>query len=157
MAAHGIEALDERLVALDGIPVLGIGWRGARLGAGPLARQRLTQARVPALVLAHSPDHVLGLPAERVLLALCGHTHGGQVRLPFVGAPWVPVRSPLPRVAGAMRVGGVPLYVSRGVGATVPVRLAAVPEAILLEITPGGSTPIEAMTLVEIRSRPPRR
>jgi len=94
----------------------------------------LTPLDRPALVLAHSPDHVRGLPPARVLLALCGHTHGGQVRLPLIGAPWIPVQAPLPRYAGAMSLDGVPTYVSRGIGATIPVRLGAVPEATLIEI-----------------------
>lgn len=156
MAAHGVERIDDRLVEVDGLPLLGIGWRGWRVGAGRAAAQRLAPADGPALVLAHSPDHVRGLPADRVLLALCGHTHGGQVRLPVVGAPWIPVRAPLPRVAGAMRLGGVPTYVSRGIGATLPVRLGAVPEAILLEVTPGDGASIPDAKLVEIRTRSTR-
>ena len=153
MAAHGIQRIDERLVELDGVPVLGIGWRGGRIGAGREAVCLLETEARPVLVLAHSSDHVIGLPAERVLLATCGHTHGGQVRLPLIGAPWIPVRSRLPRVAGAMRIGGVPVYVSRGIGATIPLRLGAVPEAILLEITADGGSTVDATKVVEIRSR----
>jgi hypothetical protein len=138
MEAHGIERIDERVVELDGLAVMGIGWRGGRIGAGPVAARRLADAAGPAIVLAHSPDHVVGLPSDRVLLALCGHTHGGQVRLPLIGAPWVPVRSRLPRLAGLMPLGGVRVYVSRGIGATMPVRMGAVPEATLIEIAPRG-------------------
>lgn len=152
LAAHGIERIDDRLVEVDGVPVLGVGWRGRRIGAGPLAARRLAEARGPAVVLAHSPDHVVGLPSARALIALCGHTHGGQMRLPLVGAPWVPVRSALPRVAGAMTLAGIPVYVGRGMGATVPVRLGAVPEAILLELTPDDRVSIEATKVVAIRS-----
>ncbi len=135
MEAHGIERIDERAIDLDGLPVLGIGWRGARIGAGPADIERVARAG-RALVLAHSPDHVVGLPPERVILAMCGHTHGGQVRLPLVGAPWVPVRSRLPRLSGRMRIAGVATYVSRGIGATIPVRLGSVPEATLVEVVP---------------------
>ncbi len=159
MGRHGIERIDGRLVVLDGVPVLGIGWRGWRAGAGRDAAERLAAASRSAIVLAHSPDHVRGLPSESVLLALCGHTHGGQVRVPVIGAPWVPVRAPLPRVAGAMTIGGAPAYVSRGIGATIPVRLGAVPEAVLLEIGPGDPVSIEATKVVEIgpRRRPQER
>lgn len=151
MAAHGIERIDGRLVELDGVPVLGVGWRGYRVGPGREAQRPLAGAARPAVVLAHSPDHVRRLPPDRVLVAMCGHTHGGQVRLPLMGAPWIPVRAPLPRVAGLMRLDGVATYVSRGVGATVPVRLGAVPEAMLLEIGPGGPGDIDATKVVEIR------
>jgi hypothetical protein len=135
LAAHGIEPVDDRIVDVDGLPLLGIGWRGRR-SAGPEVSRDL-EAAGRALVLAHSPDQIVGLPPAHVIIALCGHTHGGQVRLPLIGAPWVPVRSALPRLAGRMRIAGVPTYVSRGIGATIPVRLGAVPEAILLELVPG--------------------
>jgi uncharacterized protein len=157
MAAHGIERIDDRIVDVDGVPLLGVGWRGRRIGAGPVAARRLADARGPAIVLAHSPDHVVGLPRARVLIAMCGHTHGGQVRLPFIGAPWVPVRSRLPRVAGAMTLGGIQAYVGRGIGASVPLRLGSVPEAILLELTPADRVSIAATKVVEIRTRAWRR
>lgn len=152
LGACGIERADDRLVDLDGTSLLGVGWRGWRRGPGPLAARRLEDAAAPALVLAHSPDHVVGLPPERVLLALCGHTHGGQVRLPVVGAPWTPVRSRLPRVAGAMSLGGIPTYVSRGIGATIPIRLGSVPEAILLETRSDDRVPIDATRVVSVRT-----
>ena len=153
MARHGIERIDERLVELDGIPVMGIGWRGWRPGAGREAARLLATSPRPAIVLAHSPDHVRGLPSGRALLALCGHTHGGQVRVPGIGAPWIPVRVPLPRVAGAMHVDGIPSYVCRGIGAAIPLRLGAVPEAALIELSWGDPVSIEATKVVEIRTR----
>lgn len=153
MKRHGIERIDGRTVELDGVPVLGIGWQGWHPGAGREAMDLLARVDRRAIVLAHSPDHVRGLSAGRVLLALCGHTHGGQVRLPLIGAPWIPVRAPIPRVAGAMDLDGIPAYVSRGIGATIPLRLGSVPEAILLEIGPSGSVSIEATKVVEIRPR----
>ncbi|MDE3112522.1 MAG: metallophosphoesterase [Chloroflexota bacterium] len=159
MAAHGIARIDDRMVDLDGLPLLGVGWRGWRLGPGPLAPRRLAEAAGPALVLAHSPDHVVGLPPQRVLLALCGHTHGGQVRLPGVGAPWMPVRSRLPRVAGAMTIAGVPTYVGRGIGATIPIRLGSVPEAILVDVRADerDRVPIDTTSLVTLRTARQRR
>ncbi len=156
-AAHGIDRIDDRMVELDGLPLLGVGWRGRRTGPGPLAPRRLAEAGGASIVLAHSPDHIAGLPPDRVLLAICGHTHGGQVRLPVIGAPWVPVRSRLPRLAGAMTIAGVPTYVSRGIGATIPVRLGAVPEAILVDVAPDDRDAIETTKIVAIRSARYRR
>jgi hypothetical protein len=136
MRRHGIDRIDDRCVDADGIPVIGVGWRGRHVGAGRAALDLLASAPRRAVVIAHSPDHVRGLPADRVLVALCGHTHGGQVRLPLIGAPWIPVDVPLPRDAGLMQLDGVTAYVSRGIGATVPVRFGARPEAVFLEIAP---------------------
>ncbi len=157
MAEHDIRRADDRVVEVDGIPLLGIGWRGWRMGPGPLAPRRLADVARPGLVLAHSPDHIAGLAPERVLLALCGHTHGGQVRLPLVGAPWTPVRSRLPRLAGAMSIAGVATYVGRGIGATVPVRLGSVPEAILLDLRADDPVSIDATSVVTVRSARYRR
>lgn len=153
MRAHGIERIDERAIAIGDVSIVGIGWR-RRLGASAAHVALLDRLDPPgpAIVLAHSPDHITGLEPARVLVALCGHTHGGQVRLPVIGAPWIPVRSRLPAHAGAMRVAGLPTYVSRGIGATVPVRLGAVPEATLIEVGPVAlAAPPDALTTRIIR------
>lgn len=82
------------------------------------------------LLLAHCPAQrdLLGAAARsRFDMILSGHTHGGQVR-PFGWAPFRP-RGSGRYLAGWYRTGGVPLYVSRGVGTSVlPVRLGARPE-----------------------------
>jgi hypothetical protein len=66
---------------------------------------------------------------------LSGHTHGGQVRIPFLGAPILPVRNRR-YAAGAVRLGGGrTLYVSRGVGHVLQVRYNCRPEATLFRMT----------------------
>jgi predicted MPP superfamily phosphohydrolase len=92
------------------------------------------------LLVAHYPDSALYLPSDsRVDLSIAGHTHGGQVRLPFFGPPIT-----LSRVARAVAGGGLHelqgnlLYVSRGVGcerASAPrVRINCPPEVSLLTL-----------------------
>lgn len=83
------------------------------------------------VLLAHEPDYADKVAADgRVALQLSGHTHGGQVRVPFVGA----VRSKLPRLAkryvmGRYQIGDLQLYVNRGLGlASLPVRFNCRPE-----------------------------
>ena len=44
------------------------------------------------LLLTHNPDYVELIRDPRVDLVLCGHTHGGQIVLPWVGAPGIPSR-----------------------------------------------------------------
>jgi uncharacterized protein len=69
------------------------------------------------IVIGHQPDYVIPLHEwTRVDLALAGHTHGGQVALPFFGPPYT--SSPLPRkYAGDLHdYQGTLLHVSRGVG-----------------------------------------
>ncbi|MGB7266218.1 MAG: metallophosphoesterase [Terracidiphilus sp.] len=89
----------------------------------------------PIILLCHAPDYVdklLTLPAGKaVSLVLAGHSHGGQIRLPFIGPLILP---PLGRkyVEGSFRFGSTQLYVNRGLGAVgVPFRLDCPPEITL--------------------------
>ncbi len=69
------------------------------------------------IALFHSPDF-FGEAAARCDLSLAGHTHGGQVQLPFYGAVWLPPHSGI-YVEGWFEQGGSRLYVSRGIGTSV--------------------------------------
>lgn len=82
---------------------------------------------VATLGLVHSPVLFEDL-AARMSFVLAGHTHGGQVRVPLLGAPWLPPGSGR-FVAGAYEADGSWLYVSRGIGTSLlPVRFACRPE-----------------------------
>ena len=87
------------------------------------------------VLLAHEPDYANEVAAdERVSLQLSGHSHGGQVRLPFIGAPFLPYLG-RKYSAGLYRVGGMWLYVNRGVGLISPaVRFNCRPEVTLLRL-----------------------
>ncbi len=92
------------------------------------------------LLLCHTPDGLAEIWGERADLALCGHTHGGQIRLPLIGpifhntgrihgivSGWYEGNSLTRRAYGAFRVKRV--YVSRGLGTTrFPGRLLCRPE-----------------------------
>jgi uncharacterized protein len=71
-------------------------------------------------------------------LVLAGHTHGGQVRLPGVGALVTNCDLPRDRVRGLSRWGSSWLHVSAGLGTSkyAPFRFACRPEASLLEVVP---------------------
>lgn len=88
------------------------------------------------LLLSHNPDVLPDLPRP-VGLTLCGHTHGGQVRLPVVGAFMVPSRYGQRYAMGWVRgAHGSPAYVSRGLGTSgVPFRNLCTPEITLLTLT----------------------
>ncbi len=89
----------------------------------------------PRLLLAHTPDVVRALGDERFDLILCGHTHGGQIRL-AEGIVWhTNTREKLPRNAGLMRLGPHLVYCSAGVGVSVlPIRLNCPPEVGWIEL-----------------------
>jgi predicted MPP superfamily phosphohydrolase len=97
----------------------------------------------PRLVLAHQPD-TAELPALRAAsaprmdLMLSGHTHGGQVRIPFIGTPIVPSRYGQKYAGGLVQGPRCPVLVSRGVGMSLlPVRLGVPPEIGLITLRRG--------------------
>lgn len=98
---------------------------------------RLAVAGVPdegfRLLLAHEPDIADALDA-RVDLQLSGHTHGGQVVLPWLGAPLLP-RLGLVYTSGLYRLPTHALYVGRGVGGVPPyIRFNCPPEVTVLTL-----------------------
>jgi predicted MPP superfamily phosphohydrolase len=92
----------------------------------------------PVILFAHEPDfadHVAHYGGVDLMLA--GHTHGGQVRLPFIPPLALP---PLGKkyVQGLFRVGNTQLYVNRGVGTVgAPFRFLCTPEITIHTLTPG--------------------
>jgi predicted MPP superfamily phosphohydrolase len=95
---------------------------------------------VPAILLAHSPDVVADWDVSRFALVLAGHTHGGQIRLPFIGALETQTRVP-GYVDGLYALPwGNWLHVSGGVGTSeIHLRFLAPPGAAVLSF-PGGNT-----------------
>lgn len=88
------------------------------------------------IFLAHSPEILNRLP-KGVELVLSGHTHGGQVRLPFIGAPWARGMAG-GYVSGLYRREGTVLYVTNGVGMTVvPARFLCPPEVAYITLRRG--------------------
>ena len=84
----------------------------------------------PTILLSHNPDGVLALtPDVRADVVLSGHTHGGQVVLPFIGAPITHSRVCRRRSAsGWVPNAHAPLYVSRGIAGQIPLRFNCPPE-----------------------------
>jgi hypothetical protein len=91
---------------------------------------------VPRILLTHNPDAVLvpgAAPAPALVLA--GHTHGGQIVLPFYGAPIQFARVTSRRAAhGWIPNAYAPLFVSAGVGSQIPIRFGSTPDALLVRL-----------------------
>lgn len=90
------------------------------------------------ILLAHEPDFAdVASKDARLVLQMSGHSHGGQVRLPMLGAvhlPHLARRYP----AGLYQVGAMHLYVNRGIGVVAPaVRINCRPEVTLIELASG--------------------
>jgi predicted MPP superfamily phosphohydrolase len=115
--------------------------RGAALGlagirfwtreAGEIAAV-IGGARDPVLLLAHDPRRIYEAAALGVPAVLSGHTHGGQIVLPLVGA--LAARK-FPIAKGQLRRENTELYVSPGVGTVaLPIRISCPPEVALVTL-----------------------
>lgn len=101
-------------------------------------------ADTPRVLLAHVPDtleldSVRSPGGPRIDLALCGHTHGGQIRVPFLGTPVVPSDYGQKYAGGLIPAdtcaAACPVIVSRGIGTSIlPVRIGVPPEVVVVEL-----------------------
>lgn len=95
------------------------------------------------VLLYHSPDLVAYLDNQPIDLFLSGHTHGGQIALPFYGALATMTQQGKSYEAGLYTVGTVKLYVNRGIGMGgigPRMRFFARPEITLFEIYPAAAS-----------------
>lgn len=99
-----------------------------------------TDRGAPRVLLAHAPLPFLKAAQAGVDLLLAGHTHGGQVRLPLLGAAYVPSMGYFPRYDyGLYRAGDTTMIVNGGLGESwVPVRFNIRPEVVLATLVPRG-------------------
>ncbi|MBN1465619.1 metallophosphoesterase [candidate division KSB1 bacterium] len=100
----------------------------------------LTQA-IPdsdfAILLAHSPDMVLWADRARIDLQLSGHTHGGQVQLPFWGAVFSSIKLGRRYTQGLFQFDHTLLYINRGIGTVLlPIRFFCRPEITVIDLKP---------------------
>jgi predicted MPP superfamily phosphohydrolase len=95
----------------------------------------------PIILLSHVPDVLPKAADEQIDLILAGHTHGGQVVLPLIGAPHAPVRLGGAFISGSRRINHSRVHTSRGVGTSVlPVRFRCPPEIGLFTLRAAGRT-----------------
>lgn len=89
------------------------------------------------IVLAHNPDTADTHYSSRIDLMVSGHTHGGQVSIPFVGPPVLPVQNKNYSSGLKRSPRGCKVFISKGIGwAIYPVRFNCFPEIAFLELVP---------------------
>ncbi len=99
----------------------------------PLKRSHVP-ADAPLIFITHGPDVFPDIPPQAAL-TLAGHTHGGQVRLPLIGAPVVPSHFGQRYAAGHVIENGRHLFVTTGIGTSIlPLRLGIPPEIVVLTL-----------------------
>ena len=137
LQSRGITVLENRSIPIEqaGKRFWLAGVKDALVGKPDLtsALSKIPAAE-PVVLLAHEPDYADEAAKHAVDLQLSGHSHGGQIRLPVVGAPFLPdMARKYPW--GLYRIRGTTLYTNSGLGTIrVPVRLNAPPEVTLFTL-----------------------
>jgi len=131
LMAVGVTPVEYRHVLLDRFTLVGLGDHFAhRDGIQPVLA---APADKPRIVLMHNPDSAMALPPGSAVLALAGHTHGGQIRIPPLYRYAIPCVYPFDR--GLHTFGPVPIFVTSGLGQTgLPMRFLNPPVIDVLEI-----------------------
>jgi uncharacterized protein len=128
---------EARRVQRAGLPLYVVGIDDVRFHRADLSRAlRSVPSGAPKIVLVHEPDFADYAHAENVLLQLSGHSHGGQIRLPRIGALLLPSWGRKYPMGLRRTRRGVWVYTTRGIGVAMPpVRLNCPPEVTLLTLT----------------------
>jgi len=129
MLGNGIETFDVR-----GEPLVVVG------NEAPWFRPAPELADIPLdafrLCLSHTPDQFSWAQRNNIDLMLCGHVHGGQIRLPGVGPLFVPSRYSRRYDCGQFAAGPTVMSVSRGLAGREPLRFNCRPEVTRLILRP---------------------
>lgn len=138
LESNGVRLVEDTAVNLStaagSIWLAGISdkWTGRHDIAAAVAAVR--DDELPVILMTHNPDVFPEIP-DRVSLTLAGHTHGGQVRLPFIGAPIIPSEFGPRFAAGHIIEGGRHMFVATGIGTSIlPVRFRVPPAISVLTI-----------------------
>jgi len=135
LARRGVEILRDARTRVtvrgESLDLVGIRyWTRRQMDIAPLVRDAATAT----ILLAHDPRRLTEAASLDIPLVLAGHTHGGQVVLPVIGA--VAARK-FPVVEGVGQLHATTMFVSRGLGTVyVPVRLNCPPEVAVVTLQP---------------------
>ena len=136
LAGTGIRVLRNEVAEVGGLQVAGMDELWAHR-FDPVRTLAALDAGRPSIVLSHNPDTVdrPGWDTYHGWI-LSGHTHGGQCKPPFLPPPLLPVENKR-YTSGAFELSGDRLlYISRGVGHLIQVRINVRPEVTLFELQP---------------------
>jgi predicted MPP superfamily phosphohydrolase len=138
LAGTGFRWLHDRRTSIEikgqTLHLVGLPYRDDATGAA--AERLLSRIRGPGwrILLYHTPDLAEEVPSADLYLA--GHTHGGQIALPFYGALVTLSRHGKRYERGLRRNGNTLVYVNPGIGVEpmVPLRIGVRPEVTLLTL-----------------------
>jgi predicted MPP superfamily phosphohydrolase len=90
------------------------------------------------LLLSHSPDNIEWAARHGFNLMLCGHVHGGQIRVPVITSIFVPSIYGREFDMGVFERGGTTMVVGRGLSGKEPLRFRCHPQVMLVKLTKAG-------------------
>lgn len=135
LAKVGIQGLRNQQVDYEGLQIVGCDeWMAGRFN--PYQAFAEFDSSRPGIALTHNPDTV-DMPGWDGFSGwvLAGHTHGGQCRIPYFGAPILPIQN-RQYEAGEIEIDSARrLYVNRGIGYTQRVRFMCSPEITQFRLT----------------------
>lgn len=97
------------------------------------ALKLVKNSKSPIILLSHNPDLYDKVP-QNVSLILSGHTHGGEVRFPFIGAPFVPSEFDQRFIKGHVVENNKHIYITSGIGSLTRFRFGNIPEIAVLHL-----------------------
>lgn len=130
-----VTLLDNETVQIDGMNLTGLGDLMAD-AVHPKKAFSNYDAALPGIILAHNPDTVTRLENSPGDLVLSGHTHGGQINLPWLWKRFTAMENRQFK-SGMHRVHNKSLFISRGLGGVIPFRFNTVPELVMITIKKG--------------------
>jgi predicted MPP superfamily phosphohydrolase len=136
LEAHGVAVLENKTACIKsgGAEINILGLSDARSGRPELSFLTNLSDTGPTIILTHDPVLFAKLPSGPHLM-VCGHTHGGQIKLPVLGVLTNASEAPLRWTAGLIEENGRRLFVSTGLGTSgLPFRLGVPPEIALLTV-----------------------
>ncbi len=146
LEAAGAAVLEDRAVLYNDVNIIGLADPDFALsGNVPGESEAMARVKLSGLVdpgrynilLSHRPELFEAYAASGIGLALTGHAHGGQFRLPFIGGLIAPGQGLFPKYdSGLYTEGGSHMAVSRGLGnSVIPIRFNNRPEILLIDLT----------------------
>jgi uncharacterized protein len=136
LEAIGIRILRNEVAEVGGLQVAGMDELWAHR-FDPVRTLAALDSQRAAIVLSHNPDTVDAPGWDRYQgWVLSGHTHGGQCKPPFLPPPLIPVQNRRYTAGEFDLAGDRKLYISRGVGHLLQVRINVRPEVTLFELQP---------------------
>lgn len=135
LTKQGIQVLENKalLIPSTKLWIAGIGDETTR-HANPLKAIKEIPKRAPSLIMMHDPASFASLPRLNSV-SFAGHTHGGQISIPFYGAPIMPSKAPSAWAYGWVKHNNNMMYVTSGLGVSIlPIRFNMRPEWVQFNI-----------------------